>query len=152
MKKDPTNSSFRYEQKLEITGLDFLLANTTFDNYLEHLSGFAAPKKYKVVDKDGEPVENPTEEQLASGEHTRVFDIHETFHPNNILEVFRFKATNQEELQVEYQNLQQSIESKRRLMEIHYKEAEAGRTVLTETLMQEEEDAKEFKLKSAVNE
>lgn len=152
MKKDILNSSFRLDQKLEITGMDFLMANNSLDNYIEGLSGFAAPKKYKVIDKDGEPVENPTEEQLKSGEHTRVFDVHETFHPSNILEVFTFKAQNSEDLQIEYQNLQQSLELKRRLMEIHYKEAEAGRTTLITTLEQEAKDAEEFKLKSTVSE
>lgn len=152
MKKNILNSSFRYEQKIEITGLDFLLSNNVVDNHLEYLSGFAAPKKYKVVDKNGEPVGSPTEAQLTSGEHNKVFDVHETFHPNNILEVFKFKANNREELEKEYQDLQQTLEYKRRLMELHYKEAEVGRTVLTETLIQEAKDVEEFKLKSTVDE
>jgi hypothetical protein len=152
MKKDILNSSFRHEQKLEITGLDFLWANNTVDKYLESFSSFAAPKKYKVVDKDGEPVENPTKEQLESGEHSRVFDVHETFHPNNVLEVYSFKANNNEELKIEYQNIQDALEFKRILMEIHHREVEAGRTTLNETLMQEAKDAEEFKLKSTVDE
>jgi hypothetical protein len=152
MKKDILNSSFRHEQKLEVTGLDFLWANNTVDKYLESFSGFAAPKKFKVIDKNGEPVENPTQEQLESGEHSRVFDVHETFHPKNILEAYTFKSTNNEELQVEYQNLQDALEFKRKLMEIHHKEVEAGRTTLNETLEQEANDAEEFKLKSTVDE
>ena len=152
MKKTILNSSFKLDQKLEITGRDFLMANNALDTYIDGLSGFAAPKKYKVIDKDGEPVENPTEEQLKSGEHTRVFDVHETFHPSNILEVFTFKSQNLEDLQVEYQNLQQSLELKRIFMELHHKEAEAGRTTLITTLEQEAKDAEEFKLKSTVSE
>lgn len=152
MKKDILNSSFRHEQKLEITGKDFLITNAIVDNNIDSLSGFAAPKKYKVIDKNGEPVENPTEELLNSGEHLRVFDVHETFHPNNILESYIFKATNRDDLQIEYSVLQDTLEFKRRLMEIHHKEVEAGRTTLISTLEQEFKDAEEFKLKSSVDE
>lgn len=144
MKKTIENSSFRPEQKIEIQGIDFLLSENAVDTYLNTLSGYCLPKHYKWIDKDGEPVENPTEEQQK--ELTYIFDANKTFTPSNLVECFSFTSNYPEDAQIEFRNLLNLLEFKRRMVELHHNEAEAGRTVLIETLQKEMQDKENLNL------
>lgn len=146
MKKTINNSSFRPEQKIEIQGIDFLLAESLADTYLNTLDGYCLPKHYKWIDKDGEPVENPTEEQVNSEEVKYIFDANKTFTPSNLVECFKLTSNYKQDAEVEFRNLLQNVEFKRRLISLHHAEAEAGRTVLTETLQKEYTDKEELNL------
>ncbi len=139
MKKTIDNSSFRPEQKLTISAYEYMLMNQAIDDAFSALEGAVIPKRYKFIDKDGEPVEKPTKEMVDSGEITQVFDVHATFHPQNGVEGFAGRITFP------------MVEAKRVAMDIHHREAEAGRTVLVEELMKEMKDAEEFNLKSTVD-
>lgn len=135
MKKTIENSSFRPEQKIEMQGAHFLLGENAVDTYLESLSGHCLPKHYKWIDKDGEPVENPTEEQKK--ELTYIFDANKTFTPSNLVECFKFTSNYKEDVKAEFQNFLLVLEFKRSLVELHHSECEAGRTTLKETLQKE---------------
>ena len=145
MKKTIENSSFRPEQKIEMQGLDFLLGESTIDTYLNTLSGYCLLKHYKWIDKDGEPFENPTEEQQK--ELTYIFDANRTFTPSNLVECFKFTSNYPEDARLEFQNFLMALEFKRNLVEVHNRECEAGRTTLKETLQKEFADKEELNLK-----
>lgn len=131
------NSSFRPDQKIEVQGIDFLTADMTFDAYMESLEGFSMPLRYKWIDKYDEPVENPTKEDVENKGLRQVFDPHATYNPRNVVKSLNFRAKDKQELDFEFQRFQQIIEGKRRMLEIHNREVEEGRTVSLETLQAE---------------
>ena len=135
MKKTVENSSFRPEQEVKVKGIDFLSAGLAIDGFIDNMKAYSMPLRYKWIDNDGEPVENPTVDQQK--DLKRVFDPHRTYNPNNVVESFVFKANNDEELQYEFHRMLELIEAKRRLFEIHHNEVEKGNTVLIEELMAE---------------
>ena len=135
MKKTIENSSFRPEQEVNIKGIDFLSAGLAIDGFIDNMKAYSMPLRYKWIDNDGEPVENPTEEQQKYLK--RIFDPHRTYNPNNVVESLVFKAGNDEELQYEFHRMLELVEAKRRLLEIHHSEVEKGNTVLIDELMVE---------------
>ena len=146
-KKTALNSSVRPEQKVEITGLDFLMSEQLVDVYLQTLSGYCLPKRYKYIDKNEEPFEGiPTKEQLESGEVRHVFDINNTFSKNNLVECYKLVSNYQEDAEQEYQNILNIMELKRNLFQTLDKEASAGRTTLISTLQKEFVDSQELNM------
>lgn len=152
MKKTIQNSGFKLEQKVEVQGVDFMASEMALDTLINKMEGYALPVRYKWIDKDGEPVDNPTEEQVTSEQVRQVFDPFATFHPNNLTPAFNISVRTLEEAQHELNMTNEFLEARRRLMEIKFREAEAGRTHLIEDLMKEVQDKEEFNLKSVVNE
>jgi hypothetical protein len=146
--KNAINSSFRVDQTVKIKGYDFLMPYHALDGALYGLDSVVLPKIYKYVDKDSEPVDNPTKEQIESGEVRRVFDPYETFRRKNVQEAFVLKVndlTNPQAIDEELFRISQILEAKRVMMEVLDREARAGNTVLIEDLMEEQRKAEEFK-------
>lgn len=137
MKKTIENSSFRGEQKVIITGEEFLILQQAIDDTFKAMDGMVIPKIFLWMDKEGNPVENPTEEQIKEQELTQVLDVKRTFERDNGFQGYSGKITFF------------MVEAKRRLMEIHMREAEAGRTALIDDILQEFKDKQEFNLKTA---
>jgi hypothetical protein len=117
------NTSFRPDQKIEITGEEFALFTVAMEHFFENMRMPAFPVRYKFIDKDGEPVEKPTEEDIEKENVVRVIDIHSTFNPDNAIEAY---AGN-----ISYPML----EAMRNRYEIHNREVEAGRAISVDELM-----------------
>lgn len=126
MKKQLTveNSGFNMTQKIEITGEEFTLFDIALSDGLNTRLEQVFPLAFNYIDQDGEPVENPTEEQLQSGNIRKILDVFNTFNPNNIIEGY----TNVTPMM---------IEGIRKKYDIHHREALAGRTTPKEILMAE---------------
>lgn len=135
MQKTIQNSSFHPEQDLTVKGIDFMSANLAVDTVLDNMKAYTLPLHYKWIDNDGEPVENPTEEQKNSLK--KVFDPFRTYSSNNVVEALVFKANSDEELSYEFHRLLEIVENKRRILEIWQREADAGNTTLIEDLLKE---------------
>lgn len=145
-KKTIHNSSFRTDQKIELEGADFLMADLTIDTLLNSMGGYCLPERYRFIDpKTGEPFEGiPTKEQLEKDEVRKIFDPAATFTHKNLIKCFKFASNYPQDAEQELQALLQVMEFKRRLIEFHDKEAQAGRTTFMETLIEEEKKKQEM--------
>jgi hypothetical protein len=131
-------TSFRPDQEISMTGLDYLAANMIADAFLDNMKSYSMPLRYKWIDKNDEPVDPPkTDEEGKEKELRKVFDPTATFTPKNVVESFTFTARDEQELDFEFQRFLQVIEAKRRLFEIHQREVDAGNAVPLEELMAE---------------
>src|SRR5690606_28657030 len=81
-------SSFLPETELNVTGYEFAMFGATIEQMFENMRQTAYPIRFKYTDKDGEPVENWTPEQLQSGEVIEVLDVHNTFNPKNAVDAY----------------------------------------------------------------
>jgi len=137
-----TIKTFRPDAKVEVTGLDYLAAEMTIDAYLQQKESLCLPKRYKWIDKDGEPVTPPkTQEEIDEKGLSRVFDPNATFKLENVVECLTFKGVTQEEVEAEMRQLLEIIEHKRCLIGILEKEDEAGNTVTLEEMQKEYAEA-----------
>lgn len=120
--KTVENTGFLPNDKIEITGYEFALMNVAFDHFLETMRQPCFPLRYKFIDKDDEPVENPTEEQFKSGEVKEILDIQSTFSFENAVEGYCGKMT------------YQMLEAMRSKFEIHHREIMKGNAKSIEEL------------------
>lgn len=119
------NSGFRADQDITIKGYEYYLLTHAAEMLLENKMDIAYPVQSKYINLDGEPVENPTEEELKGGTISEIIDIHKTFHPDNAVQAYCGAM---------HPNILEGIRQK---YEIHYREVLAGRAVLVEDLLAE---------------
>lgn len=134
MELNVLNTGFRPDAKITITGAEFMLLTQGVEDFFSALAGSSLVSRYRYIDKDGETIESPTQEQMESGEVQRIFDPFKTFNPNNLFEGFHGRMT------------PMSVEARRILFEIHQRELDRGNVVSIETLQKEMQNQKEFKL------
>lgn len=114
MTKTVENTGFLPDDKIEITGYEFALFSVAYDQFLETMRQPAFPIRYKFVDNNDEPIENPTEEQFKNGEVKEILDVQATFSKENAIEAYCGKIT------------YQMLEAMRTRYEIHHREIMKG--------------------------
>lgn len=124
MKEELTvlNSAVKPDAKVEMSGYEFSLLSTVLDEMFQQNVKSVYPFRFTFIDKDEEPVENPTEEQLKSGEVRQVLDVPATTAGSNKMEAYVGEMP------------YMVLEAKRNSLEIHHREIEKGNAVSFEEL------------------
>jgi len=119
------NSEIKPESKVELSGYEYTLIKEALSDAFRALTKVTLPELYKVIDQDGEPVENYTIADLEEGKYRRIVDIHSTFNANNA--------------KIEYSGdiSHVMLEARRVMYEVQQREFDKGNAISVEDLMKE---------------